>query len=140
MRWEIRCSMLLGACVLAFVMPAPATQKIKDTGPKYDTASEVKIKGIVEDITEVPGNFDGVHLLVRTDTGMVTVRVAPSAFLKEIDTSFKKGDQVQVTGAKAVNATDDQILAREITVGTNTLTLRDDQGIPVWAGWSPAGK
>lgn len=65
------------------------------------------------------------------------MRVAPASFLKEIDTSFAAGNPVQVTGARATGVADEQILAREITVGTNTVTLRDDKGIPVWAGWNP---
>ncbi len=140
MRRQFWLRILLSAVLLAWVVPLTAAQKVKDTGPKYDTTNEVKIKGVIDDITEVPGNFDGVHLIVKTDTGTVVVRVAPAAFLKEMDTSFKKGDEVEVTGAKAVNTADEQILAREITVGTNTTTLRDDKGIPVWVGWNPASK
>jgi hypothetical protein len=113
-------------------------QKVKDTGPKYVAANEVKIKGVIEDIHEVPGNFEGTHLVVKTDTGTVLVHVAPAAFLKEIDASFAKGDQVQVVGAKAPGTTEEEVLAREITVGTNTITLRDDKGAPAWAGWSPS--
>jgi len=116
---------------------AAATQKSANTGPKYDAANEVKIKGVVDDIREVPGDYEGTHLVVKTDTGTVLVHVAPADFLKEIDTSFKKGDEVQVVGCKAPDATENEILAREITVGTNTTTLRDDKGIPVWAGWKP---
>jgi hypothetical protein len=66
------------------------------------------------------------------------VRVAPADFLKEMDTSFKKGDQVLVVGCKTTDNGQEQVLAREITVGTNTTTLRDDKGTPVWAGWKPA--
>jgi hypothetical protein len=75
---------------------------------------------------------------VKTDTKTVLVRVGPTDFLKEIDTSFKKGDEVSVVGAKAPDATGEEILAREITDGNNTATLRDDKGIPIWAGWKPA--
>lgn len=116
---------------------AAATQKSASTGPKYDPANEVKIKGVVDDIREVPGDFEGTHLVVKTDGGTVLVHVAPADFLKEIDTSFKKGDEVQVVGCKAPDTTENEVLAREITVGTNTTTLRDDKGIPVWAGWKP---
>ncbi len=77
-------------------------------------------------------------MVVKTDTGTILVHLAPASFLKEIDASFTKGDQVEVLGAKAPNAPEEEILAREITVGTNTVTLRDDKGIPVWAGWNPA--
>ena len=117
---------------------AAITQKIANTGPKYDTANEVKVKGVVDDVRQVAGDYEGTVLVVKTDTGQVLVHVAPADFLKEMDTSFKKGDEVQITGAKAPNTTETEILAREITVGTNTTTLRDDKGIPVWAGWKPA--
>jgi len=126
------------AAVLFLATSTAFAQKAKDTGPKYDVANEVKIKGVIEEVREVPGNFEGTHLVVKTDTGTVLVHIAPAAFLKEIDTSFAKGDQVQVVGAKAPGATEEEILAREITVGTNTTTLRDDKGVPVWAGWSPS--
>jgi hypothetical protein len=136
-----RCSKVLFAlAALALTAQAASTPKAANTGPKYDAANEVKIKGVVEDIREVPGEFEGTHLVVKTDTGTVLVHVAPADFLKEIDTSFKKGDEIQVTGCKAPDATgsEPEILAREITVGTNTTTLRDDKGVPVWAGWKPA--
>ncbi|MFZ0312491.1 MAG: hypothetical protein WAL85_07265 [Candidatus Korobacteraceae bacterium] len=124
--------------VLLLAVCSGATQKAAVTGPKYDVANEVKIKGVVEDIREIPGNFEGTALVVKTDTGTILVHLAPASFLKEIDASFTKGDQVEVLGAKAPNAPEEEILAREITVGTNTVTLRDDKGIPVWAGWNPA--
>ncbi|HTV64418.1 MAG TPA: OB-fold nucleic acid binding domain-containing protein [Bryocella sp.] len=136
----VRWSKVLGTAALLILATQTiiATQKVANTGPKYDVANEVKIKGVVEDIREVPGAFEGTHLVVKTDTGTVLVRVAPADFLKEMDTSFKVGDVVEVTGAKAPDAAEPEILAREITVGTNTTTLRDDKGIPVWAGWKPA--
>jgi len=128
-------------CILVVFLAAAqaaASQKTANTGPKYDVANEVKIKGVVEEIRQVPGEFEGTHLVVKTDTGTVLVHVAPADFLKEIDTSFKTGDEVQVVGCKAPDTTENEILAREITVGTNTTTLRDNKGIPVWAGWKPA--
>ncbi len=133
-RWS---TVLATAALLFLSMHAAGTQKTANTGPKYDSANEIKIKGVVEDIRELPGDFEGTQLVVRTDTGTVVVLLAPGEFLKEIDSTFKKGDEVQVVGAKAPNG-DAEILAREITVGTNTTTLRDDKGIPVWAGWKPA--
>lgn len=110
-------------------------QKAGNTGPKYDAASEVKIKGVIEDMHETPGAFEGTHLVVKTDTATILVQVAPADFLKEIDTSFKKGDQIEVVGAKNMGTEGEEILAREITVGNNTVTLRDDGGVPVWSGW-----
>lgn len=126
---------LVMAAALVFAAPAGMAQSASKTGPKYDMANELKIKGVVEEVRDVPGDLEGTQLVVKTDTKTVLVYAAPGAFLKEIDTAFAKGDQVDVTGAKAPNAAQETILAREITVGTNTFTLRDDKGIPVWAGW-----
>jgi len=133
-RWS---KVLAGTALLVIATQAALAQKNANTGPKYDLASEVKIKGVVDDVREVPGNFEGTQLVVKTDTGTVVVHLAPGEFLKDIDSTFKKGDDVQVVGAKAPNADGTEILAREITVGTNTTTLRDDKGIPVWTGWKP---
>lgn len=108
------------------------------TGPKYDTANEVKIKGVIEEVRDVPGGSEGTQLVVKTDAKTVLVLVAPTEFLKEIDTTFNKGDEVSVVGAKAPDASEEEILAREITDGSNTATLRDDKGVPIWAGWKPS--
>ena len=126
--------------VAGLLLPAAWAQSATKTGPKYDVKNEVKIKGVIEEVKEVPGPFEGTRLVVKTDTKTVLVHVAPAAFLKEIDTTFNKGEQIEVVGCKAPDATEDEILAREITVGQNTTTLRDDKGIPVWAGWKPSGK
>jgi len=128
------------ASVAGLLMSVAWAQTASKTGPKYDVKNEVKIKGVVEEVRQVPGQFEGIHLVVKTDTKTVLVHVAPADFLKDIDTSFNKGDQVEIVGCKAPDATEEEILAREITVGQNTTTLRDDKGIPVWAGWKPSGK
>jgi hypothetical protein len=135
---QFRSSLFAAMAVLILALPGVAGQKIADTGSKYDVAHQVKIQGTVEEVREVPGDYEGTHLLVKTDQGLVLVQVAPAAFLKEMDTSYKKGDVVQVVGAKALDATEEQVLAREITIGADSVTLRDDKGVPVWAGWKPA--
>jgi len=128
--------LMAGALLLA--VSSGLAQRVKDTGPKYDVANEVKIKGVVAEVREVPGAYEGIYLVVKTETSTALVRVAPASFLKEMDTVFAVGNQVEVTGAKALGVAEEQVLAREIVVGTNTVTLRDGKGIPVWVGWNPA--
>ena len=125
---------------VGLLLPAAWAQTASKTGPKYDVKNEVKVKGVVEEVRQVPGQFEGTQLVVKTDSKTVLVHVAPADFLKEMETSFNKGDQVEVVGCKAPGTTEEEILAREITVGQNTTTLRDDKGIPVWAGWKPSSK
>ena len=134
---HLRSQILCGMVVLMLGVCSGVAQKMANTGPKYDVAHQVKIQGTVEEVREVPGDYEGTHLLVKTEQGLVLVQVAPAAFLREIDTSYKQGDVVQVVGAKALDGTEEQVLAREITIGVNTVTLRDDKGVPVWAGWKP---
>ncbi len=131
--WKV----LFVIAIATLVLPGAWAQKVKDTGPKYNPADEVKIKGVVAEVREVPGQWEGTALVVKTASGNVVVHVGPTDFLKEMDTSFKQGDAVEVVGAKAPNTTEEEILAREITVGNNSVTLRDDKGVPIWAGWKP---
>ncbi|MGC2110261.1 MAG: hypothetical protein WA655_12145 [Candidatus Korobacteraceae bacterium] len=126
---------LLAAILMALALPLALAQGTAKSGPKYDIANEVKVKGVIEDIRDVPGDLAGTNLAVKTDTKTILVYVGPGDFLKEIEVSFNKGDQIDVTGCRAPNTTEEVLLAREITVGSNTFTLRDDKGIPVWTGW-----
>lgn len=132
---------LIGLLLAAlFTLVEVGSAQKGSTGPKYDAAKQVKIAGVIEDMHETPGAYEGTHLLVKTDTGTVLVQLAPAEFLKEIEATFKKGDEIQVTGAKNTGTEGEEILAKEITIGNNTTTLRDDGGTPVWVGWKAAKK
>jgi hypothetical protein len=124
---------------LAWLSTVGLSQSTSKTGPKYDTTKEVKIKGVIEEVRDVPTAAGGTQLVVKTDSKSVLVYVGPGQFLKELEMSFNKGDQVDVTGCKALNeSNEEQVLAREVVVGSNTFTLRDDKGVPIWSGWKPA--
>jgi hypothetical protein len=139
MSFRVPSKVTFAAVVLGLLLCAAWAQTASKTGPKYDVKNEVKIKGVIDEVRQVPGSFEGTHLVVKTESKTVVVHAAPADFLKEIDTTFSKGEQVEVVGCKAPDAPE-EILAREITVGQNTTTLRDDKGVPVWAGWKPSGK
>jgi hypothetical protein len=128
------------AAVAGLLASAAWAQAASKTGPKYDVKNEVKIKGVIEEVRQVTGQSAGTGLMVKTDSKTVLVHVAPADFLKEIETTFNKGEEIQVVGCKAPDTAEEEILAREITVGQNTTTLRDDKGVPVWAGWKPSSK
>ncbi len=110
-------------------------------GPMYDPATEVTLKGTVEEVRQISGNrrWGGTHLTLRTDQGTIDVHVGPSWFLEKNKMSIAKGDSVEVTGSKVKFASGDALIAREIKKGGNTLTLRNTQGIPAWSG-GPRGR
>lgn len=138
------------ALLVALAIPDALAQKAADTSmPKYDVSKEVKIKGAIEEVKEMtmgehpseakaasPGTASkgevGVHLMVKTATEIIEVRLCPSGYLKDFEVQFAKGQTVEVTGSKIKADDKDVILAREIVLGNNTITLRDKQGGPVW--------
>ena len=124
------------AAVLVIAVPLAFAQKDAETHamPKYDASKEVKIKGSIEDIKEIAmGKGEvGVHLMVKTASETIEVRLCPSGYLKDFEVALSKGQQVEVTGSKVKAEDKDVILAREVVQGNNTLTLRDKQGTPVW--------
>ena len=72
--------------VIAGLLMSAAWAQTSKTGPKYDVKNEVKVKGAVQEVREVPGPFEGTQLVVKTETKTILVHVAPSGFLKEMDT------------------------------------------------------
>jgi hypothetical protein len=145
----MRKSILL-AIVLAFVLTAAVTpafgqypccqrafQAAPGKGPpNYDPATEVTLKGTLEavDRHESPGGWQGVHLRLKTDGGVIDVHVGPSWFVQEKGFAFAPGDALEVLGSRVALEGTDSLLAREIRRGGKTLVLRDARGIPAWSG------
>jgi hypothetical protein len=121
---------LLAGCMVL----ATSSLFAQKTGPAYDFANEVKLKGTVEEVRMVPGNFEGVHVMLKTGTETILVHLAPEGFLKMLEFTVAKGDTLEVTGCKITGEFGPEILARDVVSGNNDLTLRDKKGLPAWAG------
>jgi hypothetical protein len=137
---------LRALCVGVIVLFVTATmlwgQKVNgNLGSKYNVANEVSIKGTVEEVKVVPGATEGIHLILKSGTDTTLVHVAPEKFLKEMDSEFTKGDQLEIVGCK-IKAEDgsEELLSRQITKSGNELMLRDKKGTPIWAMWDPSKK
>ncbi len=127
------------ATSLMFLLTAitAVAQTSGKTGPKYDMTKEVKVKGTVTEVRVPPGPTDPTVLVVKVGDQITTVQLAPKDYLKEIDCWIKVGDQVEVTGAKVTDSAD-EIVAREVVFGNNTMVLRDNKGVPIWELWKPS--
>jgi hypothetical protein len=121
---------LLVGPALAQAPPAKAPAK----APEYDVRAEVTIKGVVEDFHEstMKGDHPGLHLIVKTETETIEVHACPVRFLKELDFTLAKGDTITVIASRPAGA--EVAVAREITKGQTSLTLRDKTGAPVFVG------
>jgi hypothetical protein len=126
----------LGVAVSVLLwVTAGVSQKTPDTSiPKYDRQTEMKTKGVVEEINvlTVGSRKDFTELVLKNGEDKVRIYVSPKTFQDEMGISFAKGDEVAVTGSKVKQEASDVILARELVKGTDTLMFRDDKGKPVW--------
>ena len=102
--------------------------------PKYDTATETKIKGTVEEIK--PAATDSktalIELTMNGESAIVEVSLCPKPFLDDLCVAFAKGDKLEIIGSKVKRGDLEQVLAREVVKGNDTVILRDKTGKPVW--------
>jgi len=102
--------------------------------PKYDTATEGKFKGIVEEVKLVPpsGGKPLAYLTMKSGSDAVQVFLCPKKFLDDMGITFKADEEIEVTGSKVKQGDADLTLAREVLKGGETLTLRFKDGKPAW--------
>jgi hypothetical protein len=103
--------------------------------PKYDTATEGKVKGTVEEVKIVPptGGKPLAYLVLKSGADAVQVFLCPKKFLDDMGVAFKADDEIEVTGSKIKQDGADLTLAREVVLkGGDTLTLRFKDGKPAW--------
>jgi len=104
----------------------------------YNPATVETVSGKVESvdkITPMKGMYYGIHLLLKTDKETVSVHLGPGWYIERLDTKIEKGDRIEVKGSRATMMGKPVIIAAEVKKGESVLKLRDENGIPVWAGW-----
>ena len=77
----------------------------------------------------------GVHLVVKTDKGDVSVHLGPQWYLENQDVKVEPKDMVEIRGSRVMVQGKPAIVAAEVKKGDETLKLRDEAGVPVWSGW-----
>ena len=102
--------------------------------PKYDPATETKLKGVVAELKFLPpaGGKPAAYLVIKSGEDTLQVFLCPKSFLDDMGASFKADDKIEVTGSKVKQGDADLILAREVVKGDDTLTLRFKDGKPAW--------
>ena len=104
----------------------------------YDPATVETISGDVVRIDRIPkrrGNGTAVHLAVRVDGGdTVDVRLGPAWWIDGQKVRVKEKDKVEVKGSRVTIAGEPAVIAAVVTKNEKTLVLRNDAGVPAWAG------
>jgi hypothetical protein len=120
--------------LLALAVVLVAISAFAQAPPKYDPATETKLKGTVEELKFVPpsGGKPVAYLVIKSGADTVQVFLCPKTFLDQMGATFKPQDKVEVTGSKVKQDGEDLILAREVDRGDDMLTLRFKDGKPAW--------
>jgi hypothetical protein len=121
---------LLKLAAVAFL----ATPAFSQAPPKYDPATEGKLKGVVSELRFVPpsGGKPVAYLVMKSGADSVQVFLCPKKFLDDMGVEFKANDEIEVTGSKVKQDGADLTLAREVVKGGDTVTLRFKDGKPAW--------
>jgi hypothetical protein len=107
-------------------------------GGMFDPKTVETIRGevvSVEKITPMRGMSSGVHMVVRTDKASIPVHLGPDWFIENQDVKLEPKDQVEVTGSVVTFDGKPAMIATEVRKGDEVLTLRDEDGRPMWSGW-----
>lgn len=104
----------------------------------YNPQTVETISGVVVSVnrfTPIGGRSYGVHAMVKTEKETLSVHLGPAWFIDNQESEIKAGDKVEIKGSRITYEGKPAIIAAEVTMGNETLTLRDAGGTPAWSGW-----
>ncbi len=103
----------------------------------YDPYQTTVISGDVltlKDIETKSGNMSGAGLELSSDGNIVLVFLGPHIYVDLQNFRINVGDHVSITGVMALVEGQSIFIACEIRKGDEVLKLRNDKGVPLWAG------
>jgi hypothetical protein len=116
--------------VLAVPLCAQTARVGRGFGPVYDAAHETTLDGTVQQVitTHATGSPAGMHLLVAGPQGTVDAYIG--TFLNsETKDLLRAGASLHIVGATSSLHGKEYYLARQLTVGGHTVTLRSKRGL-----------
>jgi hypothetical protein len=105
--------------------------------PLYDPDTVTTVRGAVVSVSVVPARgrrSGGTHLQMETEGRTLDVHLGPTWFLEAQGFAVTKGDTVEVTGSLLDLDGTTVLVARDVRNDGRALRLRDEQGVPTWAG------
>jgi hypothetical protein len=104
----------------------------------YNPQTVETLTGNVVSVESIPGKGGGrsygVHLTLKTDKETIPVHLGPSWYIDKQNIKIEPKDKVEVTGSRVSFEGKPTIIAAEVKKGDKVLKLRDQAGIPMWAG------
>jgi hypothetical protein len=132
-----------------------ATSLVAQRGPgagrNYDPKTVETVQGKVVSVENIapphhgygPGMGSigmGIHLNLQTEKETIAVHLGPDWFMKKQTPQIETGDSITMTGSRVTFDGKPAIIAAEIRKGDKVLKLRDENGVPLWAGRGRPGQ
>jgi hypothetical protein len=77
----------------------------------------------------------GTHFVMKTVEGKkLNIHLGPAAVVEFVAKQLKAGSKVKVEGFRTEKMPEAEYVAKSLTLGERTITLRDETLRPVWAG------
>ncbi len=132
-------ALMLCSTHFAFAQPGRGLNQNEITR-LYNPANEVTFEGQV--IKIIPnasgyGRFPATLVELRTKDKAMLVYIAPDWYFTKQKIELKPEQNLSVTGAVIKYNQQDLMIACVIKYNAKEITLRDNKGIPVWAGTGP---
>jgi hypothetical protein len=111
---------------------APESRVGRGFGPAYNAAHETILTGTIKEVVtkHAIGSPAGMHLLVTGPQGVVDTHVGPFLSKQTVE-ALQTGTQVRIVGASVSLNGKEFFLARQLTVGGRTVTVRSPHGLLV---------
>lgn len=87
----------------------------------------------VQRIVPMKGMSGGLHFIMKSDKGTISVHLGPAWFLQKEGVKIEPEDHVTVRGSRITFEGEPALIAAEISKGGKTWRFRDDKGIPLWS-------
>lgn len=136
--------LVVGVAVAAIAGPGPGWKgdgncgKRDGSARRYDPAKEETVTGQVVSMAPIAsrrGNSQGLGLTLKTGATNIVVYLGPQWYLDQQTLKLVAGDTVEIKGSKTVRRGEDVFIAAEGKKGSEVLKLRNEKGVPAWAGW-----
>lgn len=106
-------------------------------GEKYDAHTVWTVSGEVMSVDKVARDgrgYHGVHLLLKTAKGELSVHLGPSWFVDHQTVQVARHDVIEVIGSPMIYDGKPALIAAEVDKGNQSLRLRTANGLPLWRG------
>lgn len=103
----------------------------------YNSATVDTITGIIKNVDVVNsgyGRFPGTLLTLKDTKPTVKILIAPVWYLTDLNVQIKKDEAIKIIGSRVTYLNEQLIITKEMLYKNETYTIRNESGIPVWAG------